>query len=84
MLKSHLRLECLFHITLLKKSGRTKNKLNKSTTKFQQVTFFSKEILSRATTFMKKSKYHISNLQDIFILSVILYNFACFSSCLPQ
>lgn len=55
--------------------------MNISTTKVQQVTFFSKENLIRATTFNKK--YHVCNLQDIFTLSMILYNFACFSY-LPQ
>lgn len=37
-----------------KKSGKTKKSMNKSTTEVQQVTFFSKENLIRATTFMKK------------------------------
>lgn len=46
-----------YYIFFFKKVAEQKKKsLNKSTTKVQQVTFFSKENLTRATTFMKKVK----------------------------
>lgn len=57
MLEVAFKIGASFNITLKKKWQNKKKKIrNESTTKVQQVTFFSKENLIRATTFNKKVK----------------------------